>query len=76
MRINFYLLRTFVLILVIFVLFQRLYSVARGAAERGVESLPFQMSIVRRKRFQILPKPTRRLLGQKRGAIDNDYGSQ
>ena len=27
-------------------------------------------------RFQILPKPARGLLGQKRGAIDNNYGRQ
>ena len=45
-----------------------------GAADRGVESLRFQVSIVRRYRFQILPKPARGLLGQKRGAIDNNYG--
>ena len=46
----------------------------RGTADRGVESHRFQVSIVRRKRFQILPKPARGLLGQKRGAIDNNYG--
>ena len=49
---------------------------ARGDADRGVESLRFQVSIVRRERFQILPKPARGLLGQKRGAIDNNYGRQ
>ena len=38
---------------------------ARGAADRSVESLLFQVSIVRRLRFQILPKPARGLLGQK-----------
>ena len=44
--------------------------------DRGVESLRFQMSIVRRQRFQFLRKPARGLLGQKRGAIDNNYGKQ
>ena len=48
----------------------------RGAADRAVESLQFQESIVRRERFQLLPKPARGLLGQKRGAIDNNYGRQ
>ena len=42
---------------------------ARGAADRGVEFLRFQVSNVK-----ILPKPARGLLGQKRGAIDNNYG--
>ena len=38
--------------------------------------LRFHVSIVRRQRFQILPKPARGLLGQKRGAIDSNYGRQ
>ena len=69
MRINSYLLRTF---------FPHLGSFfcVEGAADTGVESLRFQVSIVRRQRFQILPKPARGLLGQKRGAIDNNYGRQ
>ena len=45
---------------------------ARGAADLGVESLQFQVRIVR----GFLPKPARGLLGQKRGAIDNNYGRQ
>ena len=49
---------------------------ARGTADRGVESLRFQVCIVRRLQFQFLPKPARDLLGQKRGTIDNNYGRQ
>ena len=49
---------------------------ARVAADRGVESLRFLVSIVRRERFQILPKPARGLFVKKRGAIDNNYGRQ
>ena len=49
---------------------------ARGVADRGVESLRFHVSIVSRYRFQILPKPSRGLLCQKRGAIDSNYGRQ
>ena len=50
---------------------------ARGAADRDVESLRLHtVSIVRRLRFQILPKPARSLLCQKRDAIDNNYGRQ
>ena len=44
---------------------------AHGTADRGVESLRFQVSIVRRQWFQILPKPARGLLCQKCSAIDN-----
>ena len=51
-------------------------SILDRPSDRGVESLRFQVSIVRRERFQILPKPARGLLGQKRGAIDNNYGRQ
>ena len=78
LRIHF-LLWTFVHILVVFFFFFFVFVFsfgARGAANRGVESLRFQMSIVRRYRFQFLPKPTRGLLGQKRDAIDNNYGRQ
>ena len=35
------------------------YSKLRGAVDRGVESLRFQVSTVRRQRFQILPKSAR-----------------
>ena len=44
-----------------------LQGIYRGKSpeDRGVESRRFQVSFVRRKRFQILPKPARGLLGQK-----------